>query len=92
MAGFQAQAAPTAGKGGKEVKAPPPKGKDPKGGVVEAEPEFIEEKVDEVILDFTKAVKYDLVAPGTQWNSTQVPMNIYLLSLPLAIRFDLRYA
>jgi hypothetical protein len=55
-----------AGKGSKEVKAPPPKGKDPKGGVVEAEPEFIEEKVDEVILDFTKPVKYDLVAPGTQ--------------------------
>ena len=66
MAAFQGQAAPVAGKGSKEVKAPPPKGKDPKGGVVEAEPEFIEEKVDEVILDFTKPVKYELVAPGTQ--------------------------
>jgi hypothetical protein len=66
MAAFQGQAPPVAGKGGKEVKAPAPKGKDPKGGVVEAEPEFIEEKVDEVILDFTKPVKYDLVAPGIQ--------------------------
>ena len=92
MAGFQTQTAPTAGKGAKDVKAPPPKGKDPKAGVVEAEPEYNEEKGDEVVLDFTKIVKYDLVAPGTQQNSTQVPLNIYLLGLPLAIRFDLRYA
>lgn len=37
-------------------------------------------------------VVYDLVAADEQVNSSKVAVNIYLESLQLAIRFDIRYS
>lgn len=60
LSGFQTTSAPV--KGGKDVKPPP--AKNTKAPVTEAEPEYIEEKVEEIVLDFTKPVNYNLGQPN----------------------------
>ena len=50
-------------------------------------------EVDEPVpLDFSKKVNYDLVRADAEFNSSKNAVNIYLESLPLAIRFDIRYS
>ena len=83
------QGSKPAAKGGKEK--PPPKEK--KGEAAAATEELATEQDDEPEpLDFTQKVKYDLVAADAATNSSKVPPNIYLQSLSLAIRFDVRYS
>lgn len=43
-------------------------------------------------LNFSVPVKYDLAAADVDINSSKAPQNIYLQALPLAIRFDIRFA
>ena len=75
-------------KGGKE-KAPP---KEKKGEAAATEELATEQDDEPEPLDFTQRVKYDLVAADAGTNSSKVPPNIYLQSLSLAIRFDVRYS
>jgi hypothetical protein len=43
-------------------------------------------------LNFSAPVYYELVPADTEINSSKAPQNIYLQALPLAIRFDIRFA
>jgi len=43
-------------------------------------------------LNFAVPVSYDLVPANVNTNSSKSAVNIYLEGLPVAIRFDLRYA
>jgi hypothetical protein len=43
-------------------------------------------------VDFTKPLKYDLHQAPVDVNNSSNVANLYLLSLPMAIRFDLRYS
>ena len=65
-----------------------------KGGVAPGKDDVIEEDRPEALpnLDFSKSVKYDLAAALNKPNNSSVSHNIYLLNLPLAIRFDIRYS
>ena len=77
---------------GKDKKAAPAKdAKAAKGGAPAEEQVEIEEE-EPVPLDFSVPVKYDLVPADTEINSSKVAVNIYLESLQLAIRFDIRYS
>ena len=75
---------------GKPAKAAP--AKDAKKNTVAAEDPVPEEEEEKEILDFSKPVKYDLVAASTEINSSCNSVNIYLESLPMAVRFDIRYS
>lgn len=43
-------------------------------------------------VDFTKALKYELQQAPEQSNNSGLAPNMYLTSLAMAIRFDLRYS
>ena len=43
-------------------------------------------------LDFSVPVVYDLVSADGTMNSSEIRQNIYLESMPLAIRFDIKYS
>jgi hypothetical protein len=66
--------------------------KDKKGEAAPAEELATEQDDEPEPLDFTKEVKYDLVPAEGSINSSKVTPNIYLQSLGLAIRFDIRYS
>jgi hypothetical protein len=83
-------AAAKGGKAAPEKKAPAGKDKNAAAALTEDLP-VVEEEAKEV-LNFSKEVKYDLVKANVEINSSEVIPNIYLLSLPLAIRFDMRYS
>ena len=92
LAQYASQVPPSShgGKPQKGKEKPPPKEK--KGEAV-ADQELATEQEDEPEpLDFTQKVKYDLVPAATDINASKVPPNIYLQSLSLAIRFDVRYS
>lgn len=92
LAGFASSAA-VSSKDGKKDKAKEAKGKDPKGGAASALEEYPEPEEEEIItLNFSETVKYDLLPADAEINSNKVSVNIYLESLQLAIRFDIRYS
>jgi len=90
-----ASAAP-AGKDGKPGKAPPPKAppKDVKGAPAQTKDEPADDEMMEPLpkVDFSKPLKYDLQAAPQSSNNSSLAPNIYLMSLAMAIRFDLRYS
>jgi len=52
----------------------------------------VDDTPEEVKLDFTKPVDYELVPADEEINSSSIPQNIYLPALALTTRFDLRYS
>lgn len=77
----------------KNEKKPAAKDTKPKPGGAPAVEDPLPEEEDPVEpLDFTKPIKYDLVNAAVDTNSSCNSVNIYLESLPLAIRFDIRYS
>lgn len=69
------------------------KGKDPKGAALVKEDQVEEERPEALPnLDFQKPVKYDLALAANKTNNSSTAPNVYLLNLPLAIRFDVRYS
>ena len=88
LAGYASQAAA----GGKDKKAADKKEKAPKGGAAVAEevPEVEEDEPE--VLDFSAPLTYDLVRADGELNSSRASVNVYLESLQLAIRFDIRYS
>lgn len=89
LAGFASAAAVV----GKDKKAAPAKdAKAPKAAANAAEEPAEADEEDPAPLDFSVPVVYDLVAGDAAINSSKVAVNIYLESLQLAIRFDIRYS
>lgn len=88
LAGFaSAQAAQ-----GKDKKAAPAKDAKGKGAGAAAEEQAEVDEEEPVPLDFSAPVTYDLVPADSEINSSKISVNIYLESLQLAIRFDIRYS
>jgi len=84
------QSVPATGQG-KAAKAAPAKDAK-KGGAAAAEEPVADDEDDVVPLDFSKPVSYDLVPADGPINSSCNSVNIYLESLPMAVRFDIRYS
>jgi hypothetical protein len=98
LSAFQTPVIAAAAPGGKDpkAKAPPakPPAKDPKGAPVATKEENADDEVMEPLpkVDFTKPLKYELQQAPEQSNNSGLAPNIYLTSLPMAIRFDMRYS
>jgi len=98
LSAYQSPVIAAAAPGGKDpkAKAPPPKppAKDPKGAPVSSKEDTADDEVMEPLpkVDFTKALKYELQQAPEQSNNSGLAPNMYLTSLAMAIRFDLRYS
>lgn len=98
LAAFQQPVIASSAPAGKDAKGKAPPAKAPPKEVKGAPPVVKEDPVDDEMMDplpkvdFTKPLKYDLQSAPALANNSNLAPNIYLLSLPMAIRFDLRYA
>ena len=78
-------------------KAPPAKAPakvDPKAPPVVAKEDPVDEDMMSALpkVNFTQPLKYDLTKAPLDANNSSLLPNLYLLTLPMAIRFDLRYS
>jgi hypothetical protein len=83
------------GKDAKKAAAPPKGGKvDPKAPAAGANDGAAAQEEENKMkkLNFAVPVTYELLPADVELNSSKAPQNIYLQALPLAIRFDIRFA
>lgn len=98
LAPFQTPVIAASAPAGKDAKGKAPPAKAPAKNEKNAMPMMKDEPIEDEMMDplpkvdFTKPLKYDLQSAPEQANNSSMAPNIYLLSLPMAIRFDLRYA
>jgi hypothetical protein len=92
-----ASATAPAGKDAKGKAAAPAKGgkadpKAPAAGAGDGAASHGEDEGKMKKLNFSGPVTYELIPADVEMNSSKAPQNIYLQALPLAIRFDIRFA